>query len=97
MTNRRLIIQRNSGQTIVDTPRTLFLVRLAWLLNKPLVVNALKDPFMFGDKDRTMIVDPLPDTVAIASITDDIVINDIDPYQSIETLPDSQTIEVLNP
>jgi len=98
MTNRRLIIQRNTSYPIVDTPRTLYMVRLAWLINKPLVANALKDLFFLGATPQTMISETvLIDPLTANSLDAAQVLNDLEPDQALEDLPDTEAIEVLIP
>jgi hypothetical protein len=98
MTNRTLIIQRNTSHPINDTPRTLYMVRLAWLLNKPLVANALKDLFSMKESPQTMISETiLIDPLTANSLDAAQVLNDLEPAQALEDLPETEAIEALIP
>lgn len=93
MANRKLIIQRNTSYPVVDTPKTLFLVRLAWLLGKPIAINQIPDQITIGDSPDMIIETLITDQIALISMPSDISLSNISDAMSLEVLPDQLAIE----
>lgn len=79
-----MVIVPNTANPIVDTNRTMVLVRLAWLLGKQFSINPLPDQLKFTESPQMLTETPLPDPLAIEPTVDGI---------SMTTLPDPLTSE----
>ena len=94
MTNRKLIIQKNNSYPISDTPKTLFLVRLAWLLNKKIIINKLPEQFKIGETPEMLLESVLPDDLSIELIKPDLSLSEIPESIAIGKYPEQITMEL---
>jgi hypothetical protein len=94
MANRRLVIQRNTSHPIVDTPKTLFLVNLAWLLNKPITINQIPEQLAIGETPNMITETLLPDTMALEPLQSDLVLSELGEQLIIDEAPEQITMDI---